>query len=264
MSAASVIMAAGRGSRMEGFKGNKTLLPLAPGDSPYEGDHPILLQALMALPPGPKALVVHHRKEDVMKATGHLGLTYCVQNKLNGTGGALLAARNFLESQHNDQVVITMGDVPFVRTETYEAMLGLLERYSLVVLGFAPKAKKNYGLLEIEADRVKRIVEWKYWKDYPENIQTKLRICNSGIYTARTEELLRYLTLLASRPHIVKKEIGGKLQEIEEFFVTDIVEYMHGDGLHVGYLLTKEEEVMGVDDLPGLLKAQKVYREKLF
>ena len=63
---ASLILAAGRGSRMKEFHGSKTLLPLIPRESPYKGDRPIILEILNNLPSGPKAVVVNHRKEDVI------------------------------------------------------------------------------------------------------------------------------------------------------------------------------------------------------
>ena len=88
-------MAAGKGSRMIGFEGNKTLLPLVPEYSPFKGTHPILLHILDNLPPGPKALVVHHGKKDVLEATKAMNLSYCEQPALNGTGGALFAAKPF-------------------------------------------------------------------------------------------------------------------------------------------------------------------------
>jgi bifunctional UDP-N-acetylglucosamine pyrophosphorylase/glucosamine-1-phosphate N-acetyltransferase len=258
---ASVILAAGRGSRMKEFPGNKALLPLVPDKSPYEGSHPILLQILKSLLPGPKAVVVNYKKEDIMEATRGLHLTYCEQPKLNGTGGALLAAKAFLERQDCDKLIITMGDVPLVKKVTYAALLKHLEGNCLVVLGFRPDSKKQYGMLEIEGTHVRKIIEWKYWKTYSEERQRALNICNSGIYAARKDDLLHYLRVLASRPHKVHKEINGKLKELEEFFVTDIVEYLCEDGLPVGYVIAKsEEEVMGVDDLPALLKAQEIFR----
>jgi bifunctional UDP-N-acetylglucosamine pyrophosphorylase/glucosamine-1-phosphate N-acetyltransferase len=51
---------------MQGLAGNKTLLPLKPEGSPFQGSHPILAQVLKSLPAGPKALVIHHYKEEVM------------------------------------------------------------------------------------------------------------------------------------------------------------------------------------------------------
>lgn len=257
---ASVILAAGRGSRMTGFDGNKTLLPLDPKDSPYSGSHPILLQILSNLPRGPKALVINYQKQAVIAATRGLHLTYCEQPALNGTGGGLLAARPFLESQNCNQVIITMGDVPFVKAPTYLALVKRLKVSSLAVLGFTPKHKKQYGVLETHETKVSKIIEWKYWRRYPEKKRQNFKICNAGIYAARRSELLHYLSVLVSRPHRVQKKIDGKLRDVEEYFITDLVEYMHQDGLPVGFTVSEnEEEVMGVDDFLALKKAQRIF-----
>lgn len=256
----SLVMAAGKGSRMKGFEGNKTMLPLVPGPTPFEGEHPILLHILHNLPPGPKALVVNHRKQDVIENTQDMDLLYCEQPVLNGTGGALLAARAFIESEHFDQIIITMGDVPFVRNITYMNLIDGLKENALVVLGFRPEDKKQYGVLEIEGDLVKKIIEWKYWNAFTGEEQAQLGICNSGIYAARRKELTRYLHTLEKIPHRIKKERGGQTVEIEEFFITDLVELMRADGLKVGYVVAGDEkEVMGLDDLQSLRKAQKYF-----
>jgi bifunctional N-acetylglucosamine-1-phosphate-uridyltransferase/glucosamine-1-phosphate-acetyltransferase GlmU-like protein len=53
--------------------------------------------------------------------------------------------------------------------------------------------------------------------------------------------------------------------EFQEFFITDIVEFMRGDGLKVGYVVAEnEDEIMGVDDLPSLKKAQELFRASAF
>ena len=114
METASVILAAGRGSRMKGYIGNKTLLPLKPGKTAYEGTYPIIYNILSNLPPGPRVVIVNHAKEDVIAATKDLGVTIREQPELNGTGGALLAAAPFLETVTCDTLIITMGDVPLV------------------------------------------------------------------------------------------------------------------------------------------------------
>lgn len=265
MKTASLILAAGRGSRMKGYAGNKALLPLLPGKGPFEGRDPILLQILANLPPGPRAVVVNHSKNDLIRATRGLGLVYHEQPELNGTGGALLAARPFLEKAEYELMIVTMGDVPFVRKGTYLELGRRLEHHHMVVLGFRPKSRKQYGLVETDGDQVKRITEWKYWKDYPEESLKDLAICNSGIYAFRRKALLRYLPELASRPHLIEKEIGGKMRIVKEFFITDLVEYMGRDRLLVGYILAKDEdEVMGVDDPHALRRAQEIYRTGLF
>jgi len=261
---ASIILAAGRGSRMKDYGGNKTLLPLIPATSPFSGKRPIILHIIENLPPGPKAVVVNHKKEDIHKATHGLGITYCEQPVLNGTGGALLAAMPFLEAVACENLLITMGDVPFVAPETYMSLLRALETHDLVVLGFMPKDKKQYGILEIQGDQVRRIVEWKYWKNDTEENLSVLPVCNSGIYAAKKESLLQSLAVLASKPHVVQKEVNGLVRDLEEFFITDLVEYMPREGHSIGYIISEDEnEVMGIDDLSALLKAQEIYQQHL-
>jgi len=260
---ASIILAAGRGSRMKGYGGTKTLLPLIPEASPYTGGRPIILHIIENLPPGPKAVVVNHRKEDIREATQHLDITYCEQPVLNGTGGALLAAMPFLQNKDCENLLITMGDVPFVAPETYASLLRALQTHDLVVLGFIPEDKKQYGVLEIQGNQVRRIVEWKYWKNFSAEDRKILRVCNSGIYAAKKESLLHSLGVLASKPHVVHKEVNGVVCDQEEFFITDLVEYLPGEGRSVGYIISDDEkEVMGIDDLSALLKAQEIYPQR--
>jgi bifunctional UDP-N-acetylglucosamine pyrophosphorylase/glucosamine-1-phosphate N-acetyltransferase len=260
---ASIIMAAGRGSRMTGYDGNKTLLPLMPVNSIFEGSHLILHHLISNLPDGPKTLVVNHCKTDVIAATRHLDMIYCEQPVLNGTGGALLAAQSFIEAQSCSKLVITMGDVPFVQKTTYLRLVQQLEQFDFVIVGFCPSEKKQYGVLETQGDLVQKITEWKYWKDYPAEKQANLTICNSGIYAAKKDILITYLPVMASRPQIVYKEISGKTTPIEEFFITDLVEYLVDDGKSVGYILAEDEnETMGIDDHDALLKAQAMFEAK--
>ena len=260
METASVILAAGRGSRMKGYTGNKTLLPLKPGKTAYEGTYPIIFNILSNLPPGPRVVIVNHAKEDVIAATKDLGVTIREQPELNGTGGALLAAAPFLETVTCDTLIITMGDVPLVTHKTYNELASALKDHALVVLGFKPGLRKQYGLLEIEGDRVRKIIEWTYWSAYPEERKQALRICNSGIYAVQIGILLRYIPVLASRPHVVHKEVDGRFKSVSEYFITDLVEYMYEDGLSTGYTIAAdEEEVMGVDDPAALKRAQEIY-----
>ena len=259
---ASIIFAAGKGSRMKGFEGNKTLLPLVPGNSGFEGRRPILLHILGKLPPGPKALVVNHRKEEVIKATNTLGLSYFDQPVLNGTGGALLAARPFIQSIHADFLIITMGDIPLVEAPTYRSLVEGLRDSSMMVLGFQPEDKKQYGLIETDANGVKRIIEWKYWRAFSKEELDRLRICNAGIYAVRKSDIIGYLRTLEMNPHRVMKERGGRMVEVEEFFITDLIELMHSDGLGIGWAIAENEwEVMGVDDIASLQKAQSLYKK---
>jgi bifunctional UDP-N-acetylglucosamine pyrophosphorylase / glucosamine-1-phosphate N-acetyltransferase len=150
--------------------------------------------------------------------------------------------------------------VPFVRKETYARLVRLLDKNDIVVLGFCPEDRKQYGVLEIESRCVTKITEWKYWKDYPEEKRRALTVCNSGIYAVTKEALETFLPVLASRPQIVNKEINGEMRAIEEFFFTDLIEFMVAGGRRVGFLVAENEtETMGVDDLDALKKAQEIF-----
>jgi bifunctional UDP-N-acetylglucosamine pyrophosphorylase/glucosamine-1-phosphate N-acetyltransferase len=198
-----------------------------------------------------------------MDTTQGTGAVYCEQPLLNGTGGAILAAGDFLAAQRAPHVIITMGDVPFVKKATYESLVDGLGIHDLMVLGFSPADKKQYGVLEIEKGRVKKITEWKYWKDYSSQRKDMLSICNSGIYAVRQTSLAHYLPILASRPQIVQKQVNGQMTDIQEFFFTDLIEFMVEDGKRVGFHVVDDEfETMGIDDVAALEKAQAIYRDR--
>jgi bifunctional UDP-N-acetylglucosamine pyrophosphorylase / glucosamine-1-phosphate N-acetyltransferase len=261
-STSSVIFAAGKGSRMIGYSGNKTLLPLVPEAGPYEGSHPLLLEVLQNLPHGHKTIVVNHCADDVRAITQDLGVTFCHQPETNGTGGALLAARPFIESTPSDSIIITMGDVPLIRRETYRRLVQQLDGCSMAVLAFSPQEKAQYGMLEVEGKHVLRIVEWKYWKDYPIERQNQLKYCNAGVYVARKSFLLQALGRLEANPHIVSKQRGETWVEIKEYFLTDLIEFLSQDGVAVGMVIADEDEVIGVDTPEALVRVQSEYAKR--
>ena len=259
--AASIVFAAGRGTRMHGYAGNKTLLPLIPKTSAYDGDHPLLLEVLGNLPPGPVGIVVHHCAAEVERATQDFAVAYIPQPITNGTGGALLAARSFLETVSEDAVIITMGDVPLIRRTTYAKLARMLDEREFVILAFEPRDRAQYGMLEMDGERVLRITEWKYWHTYAPAEQARLRFCNAGVYAAKRSILLNYLNRLAHHPHLVHKQQGDQRVTIKEYFLTDLIELMSSDGLPVGWVLAPEEEVTGVDTPEALQAVQKHYME---
>jgi bifunctional UDP-N-acetylglucosamine pyrophosphorylase / glucosamine-1-phosphate N-acetyltransferase len=259
--AVSIVFAAGKGTRMLGYAGNKTLLPLIPGDSVYDGDHPLLLEVLTNLPSGPVGIVVHHCAAGVEEATRGFTITYIPQPKTNGTGGALLAARSFLETVTREAVIITMGDVPLIRRTTYARLIRMLDNNELAILAFEPRDRAQYGMLEMDGERVLRIVEWKYWHTYSAERQAALKFCNAGVYAARRSVLVEYLDRLAGQPHHVRKQRGDGWVTVEEYFLTDLVELMSSKGLPIGWVLAEEEEVTGVDTPEALRAVQKRYQQ---
>jgi len=83
----------------------------------------------------------------------------------------------------------------------------------------------------------------KYWKTYPKERRDTLAL-QLRIYSAEPG-LLALSRRLERSPHTVHKEREGKVIEFQEFFITDIVEFMRGDGLKVGYVVAEnEDEIM--------------------
>ncbi len=257
--AASLILAAGKGTRMVGYDGNKTLLPLSPlPQNPYQGSRPMLLEVLENLPLGPKGIVVHHRAEDVRRETSFYPCTYIHQPVTDGTGGAVLAARPFLKNLDEAAVIITMGDVPLIRPETYLRLLQGLQEASMTLLAFRPEDAAQYGKLEVHKNQVRRIVEWKYWNTMPEQMHGAP--CNAGVYAVHRETLLEGLETLFRLPHEVQKQRDGQWVTVREYFLTDLVEILHTKGLVVTFTMAEAWEVMGVDTPEALQSVQKIYR----
>ncbi len=260
---ASIIFAAGRGTRMTGYSGNKTLLPLVAGSTRYEGSHPLLQEVLDNLPEGPRGIVVNHCAQEVRDAVERPGIYFIPQPETNGTGGALLAARSFLGSCRAESFIVTMGDVPLIRAATYSKLLNRLDACDLVLLGFECRDRAQYGMIEMEGEKISGIVEWKYWKDFPVERREKLRYCNAGVYAVKGSLLPGYMDRMELRPHEVKKQREGQWVTIREYFLTDLAEMMHADGLRVGMVCAPEEEVTGVDTPESLEAVQKLYAEKI-
>ena len=86
------------------------------------------------------------------------GLEYhfIAQPETNGTGGALLAARSFIDSCCADSVIITMGDVPLIRSATYMKLLDRLTGCDLALLGFECRDRAQYGMIEMDGEKISR------------------------------------------------------------------------------------------------------------
>ncbi len=269
MRALSLILAAGRGTRMIGYGGCKALLPLKPSKtSIYIGKHPFILEILSNLPPGPKGIVIHHEakklKDTVEDFISEDPVVFIFQPILNGTGGALLASRFFLESFSEEALIVTMGDVPLVKSETYSRLTELVIKDGMdaVILAFRPADKAQYGCLILEEGRVRRIVEWKYWKDFSPEAKEKLIYCNGGVYVFKRKVVLKYMDRLSNSPHRVEKVVDGKFLEFEEFFITDLIEWLSEDGYFTSFFKVPEEEIIGVDKPEDLVRVQHLFSQR--
>jgi bifunctional UDP-N-acetylglucosamine pyrophosphorylase/glucosamine-1-phosphate N-acetyltransferase len=239
---ALVILAAGKGTRM-----NSALpkvmheiagLPML-GHVIHNG-----LQAgfeKIVLVTAPDQQSVRQKADDI-----HPNIRHAIQEKALGTGDAVAAA---LDQLHDaDRTVIVFGDTPLMRQKVLTA---LAETESdLLVLGFVPDVAGRYGRIVTKEGKPVRIVEAK---DATED-ELKIRLCNAGAMSFKTEVLANLLTLLT--PNNAQGE----------YYLTDLVALGHQAGAHLALAEVQAEDVMGVDTRAALAHAEAViqnrYREQ--
>ncbi|MDQ3559265.1 MAG: NTP transferase domain-containing protein, partial [Pseudomonadota bacterium] len=102
--------------------------------------------------------------------------TIHVQAERRGTAHAVLAARQALEADLDD-VVVVFGDTPFISPDTVRLMRGMLiEGASIVVGGMVPADPRGYGRLIVEGGQLVAIREDR---DASE-AERLIRLCNGG------------------------------------------------------------------------------------
>lgn len=146
-----VIMAAGRGTRMS------DLTDYVPKPMLKINEKPILAYKLEALP---------DEVDEVIFIIGYLGnkiqeyfgdfyagrkISYVVQEKLNGTGGAIALARDLIE----DDFLVMNGDDLYSKSDIEKLL-----QYDLAVLGFEVNDPWKFGVIFLDENRnLEKIVE---------------------------------------------------------------------------------------------------------
>lgn len=181
MSLSVVILAAGKGSRMNSNK-PKVLQTLA--------GKPLIthvVESVEKLNPDNIVVVTGHLKEQVESVLDGRNITFVYQEEQLGTGHAVLQTLPHLKSQ---KVLILYGDVPLISAEVLDNLVSTTHDYDLGVLtAFVENPK---GLGRIVRDRfgaVSEIVEEKDAND----VQRQIKEINTGIYCAHKNLLEKWL-----------------------------------------------------------------------
>ena len=241
MSTALVILAAGKGTRMNSDL-PKVLHPIAQA--------PMLEHAMAAgraLMPEKTIIVAGHEAEQVRKAVADIDedATVVLQTEQLGTGHAVLQARAALADFKGD-VVVLYGDTPFVSEETLERMIAARNRADLVILGFEAADPARYGRLVMDGDSLERIVEFK---DADEATRA-ISFCNSGLMACDAETMFRLLDKV------------GNENASGEYYLTDLVEIARGEDLSVTAVSCDESETLGVNSRADLAAADAVFQQR--
>jgi len=247
---AAVVLAAGMGTRMKSAL-HKVLQPIAGRPMIHH-----LLASVDAAGIGRRVIVVGAGRDQVMNALP--GEVFAVQDPQHGTGHAVSCARQALIEARTDagevagDVLVLYGDVPFVAPETMAALMqarrviGSDNREAAVaVLGFRPNDPAAYGrMIQNDEGELDAIVEFK---DANEQ-ERAVGLCNSGIMSINADLLFDLIDQIDSN------NAAG------EFYLTDIVALARRQGHRVVVVEAPEDEVMGINSMSELAKAESVWQ----
>ncbi len=241
---ALILLAAGEGTRMRS-RLPKVLHPVC--------GRPILLHAVrLGREIGAKRIVVVvGRGEDQLRdALAGEEVELVRQERQLGTGHAALQAAELL-GDHAGPILVTNGDHPLYRPQTFAALLDAYraESADLALLTAHSPEPEGYGRVVRDSDgKPERIVE-------ETEAQNEIRATsevNLGAYVAEAELLFPSLA-----------QIGNKNRK-GEFYLTDLLELVAESGRRVASFAVEDwNEALGVNTRADLAKAEAAMRERI-
>ncbi len=236
----AIILAAGKGTRMR----SSLAKPLH-----KVGGHPMLGWSIdAATAAGAKRIVTVLSPGSESIQSWLNGAPFAIQEQQLGTGNAVAAARDAVETDDGIAVVM-FADTPLVTAESIASLAHAIEDgASLAVAAFEAADPSGYGrVVRDDKGNITGIVEDRD----ATSKQRTIRLCNGGIMAARTPLLF---DLLASITNDNAKQ---------EYYLTDIIGMATDAGHEVTYSLIEEAEILGVNDRADLAKAEAELQDRL-
>ena len=236
----AIILAAGKGTRMR----SSLAKPLH-----KVGGHPMLGWSFdAATAAGAKRIVTVLSPGSESIQSWLNGAPFAIQEQQLGTGNAVAAARDAVETDDGIAVVM-FADTPLVTAESIASLAHAIEDgASLAVAEFEAADHSGYGrVVSDDKGNITGIVEDRD----ATSKQRTIRLCNGGIMAARTPLLF---DLLASITNDNAKQ---------EYYLTDIIGMATDAGHEVTYRLIEEAEILGVNDRADLAKAEAELQDRL-
>jgi bifunctional UDP-N-acetylglucosamine pyrophosphorylase / glucosamine-1-phosphate N-acetyltransferase len=244
---AAIVLAAGEGKRFRSAV-PKVLHPL--------GGRPMLAWLLDAVTPlgATHTVVVVGRGADaVEEAAQRLSkkpLTFARQEQQLGTADAARVGDDALRDFDGDLLVVP-GDTPLLTTKTLRALIAKHRKNgsAVTILSAALEDPKGYGRIVRDATGgVIRIVE----DTDASKEERALKEINSGVYVF-DRALMRSALDQVDRSN-----------EQQEFYLTDIVEILHGKGEKILAIPVAEpEEILGINSRKQLADVEAAVRERI-
>lgn len=239
----AIILAAGKGTRMRSAFA-KVLHPLC-GVPMLEHVIDLVEQAGAAR----TVVVIGHQAELVRQAVKRR-VEFVYQAEQKGTGHAVMQAEPLLAGV-TGAVLITYGDTPLYRPETYRSFVEahMASGADGSILTAVVDDPTGYGrILRDEAGRFVRVVEQS---DATEE-QARVREINTGTYCVNGDKLFKGLRAL--KPENAQGE----------YYLPDLFPWLMQQGGHVrAQVLDDPVEALGVNDRVQLAQAEAILRQRI-
>lgn len=184
----------------------------------------------------------------VKEKTASRNIIYSLQEEQLGTGHAVKCAIDFLKNK-TGVVGVFAGDAPLIKPETIENLFEthIKNKNAATLLSSIVEDPTGYGRIVRDGDEVLKIVEHK---DCTEE-ELKINEMNAAIYCFDIESLLNSLEKLSND------------NKQGEYYLTDVIGILKGEGKKVGALSIDYEETIGVNSRVQLAEAEEILRRRI-
>ncbi len=193
-------------------------------------------------------VVIGHGREAVVASVGDRAVDFAVQEKMLGTGHAVMMGRTFIDPEAD--VMILNGDVPLLTEETLRAFWAhhCEEKAAGTVMTMRLSEPKGYGrIVKDETGHFSEIIEEK---DADAQIR-RIDEVNGGIYLFRGADLLEALDGLTN------DNAQG------EYYLTDVLGILRSKERVITTYAVDPEELIGVNSRLQLAQAEEILQKRI-
>ncbi len=188
----------------------------------------------------------------IEKVQAHLpqGILTVEQKKLLGTGDAVKSAGKFFKD-FRGEILILCGDTPLLTAQTIKDLIARHRRTKAAVTVLTAVVEQSQGYGRIIRDNAQKVIAIREENDCDQR-QRQIQEINSGVYCFDSQMLFENLRKI--KVNAVKGE----------YYLTDIVALLAGQGLVVEALITPEPaEGWGVNTRQDLAACGAVLRQRI-
>ena len=177
----------------------------------------------------------------------------CIQEEMNGTGGALQAALPALQDSDAEWIGVAFGDEPFLEREIFAQTLlsHFLSDADVTLCGKIPETVVDKGGLFFDVEG--RLIGTKEWYDMTEAEQQEMwdRLPRGEAYTNTGITLIRKSALL-DRIHRLEPHANRN----DERHHVDLIRHCYEDGLKTNAFIYRGEVLSGVNRWSNVLSGE--------